>query len=65
MPYSLNSSPEIIKDLPIGAKKIWIKAFNAAYSANNNESYCIKIAWTAIKQAGYKKDDSGKWRRWA
>lgn len=64
MPYSVNSRPDIIKELPKNARKIWIKAFNAAYNAGDKEVTCIKIAWSAIKKAGYKQDESGKWRRW-
>jgi cation transport regulator ChaB len=62
MPYSLNDRPERIKKLPEKAQKIWIAAFNASYS--KGEESANKIAWGAIKNAGYKQDKQGNWRRW-
>jgi len=64
MPYQLSNSPELIKKLPKNAKKIWISAFNSAFENNKSEKLCVKIAWSAIKKAGYSKNDNGEWGRW-
>lgn len=65
MPYTVNTAPDRIKKLPTKAQKIWIAAFNAAYSEyNRNEEKANKTAWTAVKKAGYKKNSSGDWVRW-
>lgn len=56
MPYSNNSElPESVKDsLPSAAQTIFRKAFNSAEKENSEES-AFKIAWSAVKKAGYKK----------
>ena len=64
MPYSLMNYPDIIKALPKQAKRIWIAAFNSAYSQYKNEQKAFKTAWAAVEKAGYKKDKSGNWARW-
>ena len=64
MPYSLMNYPDIIKALPKQAKRIWIAAFNSAYSQYKNEQKSFQTAWSAIEKAGYKKDKSGNWVRW-
>lgn len=61
MPYTLSNQPDIIKNLPIAAKRIWIKAFNSSYK--KGEEYARKIAWEAIKKSGFKKVNN-KWKRW-
>jgi cation transport regulator ChaB len=64
MPYSLTNPPDLINKLPANAKRIWINAFNAAFKKNKSEEACIKIAWTAIKNAGYSKNNENEWVRW-
>jgi cation transport regulator len=65
MPYTINSIPDRIRDLPVKARKIWINAFNSAYDQyNKNEQKSNSIAWAAVKKAGYRKDDDGIWKRW-
>lgn len=63
MPYVLSNPPEIIKKLPESAKKIWIKAFNASYK-EYGETKAFQIAWSTIEKSGFKKDETGNWRRW-
>jgi|GEM_PF-6058023 len=64
MPYTLNNPPAIIKNLPKKAKEIWIKAFNNALKTyNNDEEIARRVAWSAVKKAGYKKGKDGKWRK--
>jgi cation transport regulator ChaB len=60
MPYTYNNPPEIIKELPKAAQKIWIGTFNSVLSENKTELFAIKSAWNAITKAGYKKVDD-KW----
>jgi len=62
MPYTISNPPDRIKNLPDRAKKIWISAFNA--SIDKGEEYANKIAWTAIKKAGYTQNENGEWGRW-
>src|SRR5574340_321463 len=60
MPYSYpNDIPAGIKNLPDGAKKIWVEAFNAVLSDTGSENKARIAAWGRVKQE-YKKED-GKW----
>jgi len=50
------------------AAEIWESAYASAWSAydpdkhtGTQEEYAAKTAWAAVKQAGYKKNDDGKW----
>lgn len=62
MPYSgLDSLPPAVKKLPEKAQKIWLNAFNSAYKQHDgDEEKAFKIAWGAVKNAGYetKKNDN-------
>jgi len=61
MPYQKGSPPDRIKGLPEHAQDIWIEAFNSAHKDNpDDEEKCNKIAWGAVKNAGYTEKD-GKW----
>lgn len=65
MPYNLNNPPKLIDGLPKEAKSVWIKVFNSTLNKNEtNETQAIQAAWGAVKRAGYKKYNNGKWRRW-
>jgi cation transport regulator len=47
-----------------GAQNAFVDAFNKAWEKYANESYCFRVAWTAVKQAGYKKSkDTGVWTK--
>jgi len=59
MPYSKGNYPSRISALPSHAQDIWVSAFNNA-SKTNSEEASNKIAWGAVKNAGYKKDKD-KW----
>ena len=60
MPYSaISELPKQVKSLPLKAKKIWLKAFNASYHKYGEES-AIKIAWSAVKKK-YTKNKKGVW----
>lgn len=60
MPYSKGNYPNRIKKLPSHAQDIWVSAFNNAIKSNNEES-SNKIAWSAVKKAGYMQNDKGNW----
>ncbi len=66
MPYSTNADiPASVRNvLPEKAQTIWRKAFNAALEKGYSEERCARIAWAAVKNAGYRKTD-GQWRRTA
>lgn len=69
MPYSsVNDLPKGVKDnLPSHAQTIFMSAFNSAYTGatckndSNKDECASKVAWSAVKNAGYHKDASGKW----
>jgi len=60
-PYdTIDELPDSVKNvLPVGAQVIWLKAFNSALEAGNDEETAIKIAWSAVKKK-YKKDPKKK-----
>jgi len=60
--YKTNQDlPEEVQGLPSGAKTIWRKAFNSAYSKYEEDS-ARKIAWHTVKLT-YIKNKDGKWIR--
>jgi cation transport regulator len=62
MPYDKSNIPDRIKMLPTQAQDIWVEAFNSAYKEYpDDEERCNKIAWGAVSNADYKKDEEGKW----
>jgi len=74
MPYtSTNELPDSVKNvLPEHARDIYKEAFNSAYDEYKNEEnrrddasreeVAHRVAWSAVKKAGYKKGD-GKWHK--
>lgn len=65
MPYSSNSDlPDRVKsNLPNHAQSIFRRAYNSAHMQNKDysEERLMRIAWGAVKNAGYKKGEDGKW----
>lgn len=60
MPYK--KAPDRAKGLPSHAQSIWVSAFNSAYKQyNGDEEKANATAWSAVKKAGYRKNDKGKW----
>lgn len=59
MPYSSTADlPASVRDnLPSAAQRVYMRAYN---SADGDESRRAKIAWGAVKNAGWKKRE-GKW----
>ena len=75
MPYtSINELPEGVKNvLPKHAQDIYKEAFNSAHEEYKNpkerrddadlEETAHKVAWSAVKKAGYEKADDDKWHK--
>lgn len=65
MPYATNKDlPEAVQQaLPAAAQGIFRNAFNSAAADGADEEKSMKIAWGAVKNAGYKKPagGNGKW----
>ena len=62
MPYSKDNPPDRVKGLPKHAQTIWVSAFNSAFDKYGEER-ANKIAWGAVKNAGYHQDKDGKWMK--
>ncbi len=63
-PYSSNGAlPDSVKDnLPEGAQTVWRKAFNSALQTyNGDEGAASRVAWAAVRRAGYSRDADGNW----
>lgn len=75
MPYaSINELPEGVRSvLPKHAQEIYKEAFNSAYDqydtpeerrgGDSREEVAHKVAWSAVKKAGYEKADDDKWHK--
>ncbi|MCK5236315.1 MAG: ChaB family protein [Deltaproteobacteria bacterium] len=65
MPFnSVSELPDTTRGLPIGAKNIYMKAFNSAFeqaTGDDKDITATKIAWAAVKRS-YKKEND-KWIR--
>lgn len=62
MPYSsINDLPSSIRNaLPTHAQRIYLSAFNSAYSQYKDDSRSAAIAWAAVKRK-YKKNEKDEW----
>ncbi len=78
MPFkSLKDLPAAVKDnLPHHAEEIFLAAFNSAWDqydqpeerrgGEDRETVAFKVAWSAVKKAGYaKNEETGDWRKQA
>jgi cation transport regulator len=76
MPFKkLQDLPARVTDvLPHHAEEIFLAAFNSAWDQydlpserrgdDDRETVAFKVAWAAVKKAGYQKDtQTGKWSR--
>lgn len=75
MPYaSINELPESVQNvLPQHAQDIYKEAFNSAYEQYDKpeerqgdasrEETAYRVAWSAVKKAGYEKGDDDKWHK--
>lgn len=75
MPYNTTTElPDSVKNvLPKHAQDIYKEAFNSAYDEyktstkrrgnEDRETVAHKVAWSAVKKAGYSKGDDDKWHQ--
>jgi cation transport regulator len=75
MPYkTINELPDSVKDnLPKHAQEIYKEAFNSAHDQYDKpserrdnadrEETAHRVAWSAVKKAGYSKSDNGTWHK--
>ncbi len=75
MPYtSINELPESVRNvLPAHAQEIYKEAFNSAYEQYDTpeerrdnasrEETAHKVAWSAVKKAGYQKGEDDNWHK--
>lgn len=75
MPYKSNNDlPSSVKDnMPEHAQEVYREAFNSAYEQYDNpsqrrgnsdqEETAHKVAWSAVKKAGYNKGEDGNWHK--
>jgi len=60
MPYSVTKPPEWLKNLPAGAVRIGVDAFNAVLEQTGDEEKARKASWAAVKTR-YEKTEDGTW----
>lgn len=62
---SLDALPEAVRNaLPEDAQRIWMAAFNNTIASNpKDEPRAHRIAWGAVKRAGWHQDEAGAWQR--
>lgn len=75
MPYKTTSElPKSVKNvLPAHALDIYKEAFNSAYDEYDSpkdrrgdadrEETAHRVAWSAVKKAGYEKGDDSRWHK--
>lgn len=75
MPYkTINELPDSVQNvLPKHAQDIYKEAFNNAYDQydsprerrgdESREETAHKVAWSALKKAGYEKGDDDNWHK--
>lgn len=62
MPFSLpDNIPDAIKNIPVGAQKIWVKVFNSVHAETKDEDQARIAAWSAVKIKYEKVND--EWRK--
>lgn len=75
MPYrTINELPESVRNvLPQHAQDVYKEAFNSAYEQyksakdrrgdESRQDTSHKVAWSAVKKAGYSKGDDDMWHK--
>lgn len=75
MPYkSTNELPDSVQGvLPSHAQDVYKEAFNSAYDQYDKpeqrrgeadrEETAHRVAWSAVKKAGYEKGEDGQWHK--
>ncbi|MFA5249924.1 MAG: ChaB family protein [Parachlamydiales bacterium] len=63
MPYhKINDlPPSVQRVLPKEAQRLFVKAFNSAFTTHHgDEAIAFKVAWAVVKK-GYYKSQRGRW----
>lgn len=65
MPYpSVADLPAAVRRvLPPHAQDIWRNAWNRAYAESHDEGIAARVAWSAVRRAGYRRGADGRWHR--
>ncbi|MDD4352385.1 MAG: ChaB family protein [Candidatus Gracilibacteria bacterium] len=58
-PYTKENYPSQLKNLPVGARNLWIRTFNAVYEETKDETKARQAAWHIVKGKYHK--DGDKW----
>ena len=58
-PYTKDNYPTQLEKLPLGARNLWIRTFNAVLKETNDENQARQAAWFQVKQKYHKVED--KW----
>lgn len=61
-PYTKDNYPSQLKNLPIGARNLWIQTFNTVLKDTGDEDRARQAAWYQVKQK-YYKDSDGTWKK--
>jgi len=69
MPYTKQTLPDWVKDMPEHAQAIYLAAYNSAYEdtpeGRDKEEYAARVAISAVKKSGYEKNKEGEWVKMA
>lgn len=65
MPYkNIEELPDDVRDaLPPPAQRIFLKVANKALDSGASDEKAFTAAWAAVKIAGFRKGDDGKWKK--
>jgi len=64
MPYSKNDElpKSVLESIPSGSgRELFRRVFNSSYAAHEDDGKAMAAAWSAIRDAGYSKNDEGQW----
>lgn len=53
----------ILQDAYTSSRQMWHEANPEDLMNEENKEASAKLAWNAVKEAGYSKDEEGKWRK--
>lgn len=61
MPYGPRETPSGTEGLPAHARAVFRAAFNSAAGKYEDEGRRFRVAWSAVRRAGYRKNKAGRW----
>ena len=54
---------DILQDVYTSCRLRWVEEHPDDKENAENKESCAKIAWNVVKEAGWSKDEEGKWRK--